>query len=107
MSAIFSYLFQLFTYNNKPVFFGAFPVQNLKIVYLAISFSDVYFTVTKRFIQVKAINQSILFKTSLLKTHISLCKLLLDFATTAINYVSLGLQSLSKDFFTIQETACS
>ena len=28
-----------------------------------------------------------LFKTSLLKSHFSLCKLLLDFATTAINYV--------------------
>ena len=48
-----------------------------------------------------------LFKTSLLKSHFPLCKLLLDFATTARNYVSLSLWNLSKDFFTIQETACS
>ena len=51
--------------------------------------------------------RSILFKTSLLKSNFSLWKLLHDFATTAINYVSLSLWSLSKDFFTIQETACS
>ena len=36
-----------------------------------------------------------------------MCKLLLDFAATAINYVSLSLWSLSKDFFTIQGTADS
>ena len=49
------------------------------------------------------------FKTSLLKSHyFSLCKLLLDFATTTtINYVSLSLWNLSKYFFTIQETVCS
>ena len=51
--------------------------------------------------------KNILFKTSLLKSHFSLYILLLDFATTAINYVSLSLQSLSKDFFTILDTACS
>ena len=31
----------------------------------------------------------------------------LDFAATAINHISLSLWSLSKDFFTIQETAGS
>ena len=51
--------------------------------------------------------KSILFETGLLKSHFSLCKLLLNFATAAINYVSWGLRSLSKDFFTIQQTACS
>ena len=38
--------------------------------------------------------------------HFSLRKLLLYFATTVLNYVSLRWWSLSKDFFTIQETAC-
>ena len=51
--------------------------------------------------------QSILFKTSLLKSHLSLCKLLLDFSANGINYVSLSLWSLSKDLFTIQKTTCS
>ena len=41
----------------------------------------------------------------LLKSHFSLCKLLLDFATTAMSYVSLSLWSLSKEVFIIQETA--
>ena len=57
--------------------------------------------------QLKTTKKNLLFKTGLLKSHFSLCKLLLDFATTAINYVSLSLWSLSKDFFTIQGTACS
>ena len=56
--------------------------------------------------QLKTTKQIILFKTGLLKSHFSFCKLLLDFATAAINYVSLGLRR-SKDFFTIQETVCS
>ena len=34
-----------------------------------------------------------------------MCKLLLDFAAIAINYVSLSFSSLLKDFFTIQGTA--
>ena len=50
--------------------------------------------------------QSILFKTALLNSHFSLFKLL-DFGTTAIKYVSLSMWIPSKDFFTIQETACS
>ena len=49
----------------------------------------------------------ILFKTCLLKSHFPLCKLLPDFANTAMNYVSLRLWSLSNEFFIIQETACS
>ena len=36
-----------------------------------------------------------------------MCKLLFDFAPTAINCVSLGLWSLIKDFFTIRGTADS
>ena len=71
-----------------------FQFKIWKIVYLAISFSDVYFAVRGRFIQLKTTKQSILFKTSLLKSHFSLCKLPLDFATAAINYVSLRLWSL-------------
>ena len=51
--------------------------------------------------------RSILFKTSLLKSNFSLWKLRHDFATTAINCVSLSLWSLSKDFFIIQETECT
>ena len=43
-----------------------------------------------------------MFKTSSLKLHFSMCKLLLDFAAAAINNVSLSLWSLSEDFFTIQ-----
>ena len=46
-------------------------------------------------------------QTSLFKSHYSLRKLLIDFATTAINYDSLDLWSLSKEFFTIQEIAGS
>ena len=41
-------------------------------------------------------------------SHFYLCKLLLDFAATAINYVSLSLWSLSGLFHhSVQETACS
>ena len=36
-----------------------------------------------------------------------MCKLLLEFAATTINYFSLSLWSLAKDFFTIQRTATS
>ena len=36
-----------------------------------------------------------------------MCKLLLNFASTTINYVFLTLWSLSIDFFTIQGTAGS
>ena len=46
-----------------------------------------------------------MFKTSLLKSHFSLYQLLLDIATTDINYVALSLWSLSSDFFTIQKIA--
>ena len=46
-------------------------------------------------------------KSGSLKSYFSLCKQLLDCTATAINYVSLSLRILSKDFFIIQETACS
>ena len=45
------------------------------------------------------------FQNLLVKITFSLCKLLLDFATTAMSYVSLSLWSLSKEVFIIQETA--
>ena len=52
MSPIFSFISTLYL-KQQPIFFGAFPVQNMKIVYLAISFSDVYFAARGRFIQLK------------------------------------------------------
>ena len=49
----------------------------------------------------------VFYQNYLLKSYFSSCKLLFDVASTAINYVSLSLWSLSKDLFTIQETAWS
>ena len=46
-------------------------------------------------------------QTSFLKSHFFLCKLLLDFATSSVNYFSLSLWSLSEDFSTIQVSASS
>ena len=43
----------------------------------------------------------ILLKISLVKSHCSMCKLLLDFPAAAINYLYSSLCSLTKGFFTI------
>ena len=66
MSAIYIY------FNLLPIFFGAFPVWNLKLVYLAISFSDAYFVVRGRFIQLKTTKQNICSKLAC-RNQISLC----------------------------------
>ena len=79
----------------------------MKIVYLAINFSDAYFAVKERFTQLKNNQIKYFVQNQLVKSHFSMCKLLLDTAATAIYYVSLSLWILSKDFFTIQETAGS
>ena len=43
---------------------------------------------------------NMLFKTSSFKSHSSMCKLFFESAATAINYDSLSLWIISKDFFT-------
>ena len=48
-----------------------------------------------RFIQLKFTQLNILFKTSSLKSHFSLCKLLLDFATTATNYADFATTAIN------------
>ena len=106
MSGIFSLISTPYVKQQTNILW-CFSSLKFENSFLAISFSDLYFAVRGRFIQLKTTKKSILFKTSSLKSHFSLCKLLLDFATTAISYFSSSLWSLSKDFFTIQETAGS
>ena len=93
-------MFQHFTKNNKPIFFVAF-LNNL--------FSNKLFRRlfrSKRTVHGTENDQiNILFKTSTFNSHFSIWKLFLNFAATAINYVSLSLWTLSKDFFITQGIA--
>ena len=94
----------------------------MKKVYLAISFSDVYFhrdifpslpsfsmifhserkVYTVENNQIKYFVQNVLVKIIFVFVQTTSC-----FATTAMSYVSLSLWSLSKEFFIIQEAAGS
>ena len=54
VKAIFWFISTLYlNQQTKPILFGLLPVLNLKIVYLATSFSDVYSAVRGKFIQLK------------------------------------------------------
>ena len=102
MSAIFS--FNSYLYLNPPTnILRCFCCLKFE----SSSFSNKLFTSIfrrKRAIYPAEYDQiKYLFQTSSLKSHFSMCKLLLDFAATAMNYISLSLRSLSKDLFTIRE----
>ena len=71
-------------------------VWNLKINYLAISFSVVYFVA--KFI-LKKVKMKYFVQNEVVKTHFPIWELLHDFAVSAINYVSLGYVELSKTLF--------
>ena len=124
MSAIFSFISTLYLKQQTNVlrFFSSLKFENSlfsnklfrctfrseRKIYTAANDQIRYFVQTRNYNSLLTMITP-WFKTSLLKSHyFSLCKLLLDFATTTtINYVSLSLWNLSKYFFTIQETACS
>ena len=123
MSAIFSFISTLYLKQQTNVlrFFSSLKFENSlfsnklfrctfrseRKIYTAANDQIRYFVQTRSYNSLRTMITP-WFKTRLLKSHyFSLCKLLLDFATTTINYFSLSLWNLSKDFFTNQETACS
>ena len=105
MSAIFSFISTLYLKQQTNVL-RCFPSLKFENSLRSNKLFRCIFRSERKIYTAENDQINILFKTSLLKSHFPLCKLLLEFGTTAINYVSLSLWSLSKDFFTIQETAC-